>query len=193
MIPILAAMEWIIPVVAFTVWILTVLAKDKPAVPGQKAPNAPGRPGLDLGNELQKFLDEAKRRAQKAEPIREVRPQPVAKVVPVARVVQAAPASREGQGKKRKAASKPIRPQASISFAQAFPEVLPEVVALALPEVVAHKPMAEYTESKVKARTTAPAVRTALGLLKDQQSIRTAFILCEILSPPRCKTGPHRV
>lgn len=189
MIPIIAGWEGlIIPMIAFTVWILTVLAKDKQPVAGQNAQRPPVRPGVDLGGELQKFLEEARRRAQKPEPVREARPQPVQRVVQVAPV----PAVQEVSRKKRKGQSKPPRPQAAIPFAQAFPDILPEVALVAQP-VVEAKPMAEYTEIKMKAKTVAPAVRNAVDLLKDRQSIKTAFILREVLSPPRCKTGPHRI
>ena len=185
--PIFAAWEGLIGLVIFgAVGLFSLLTKGKENMPARNAGKPPIRPGGDVANELNRFFEAARQRAlQSAQPAQKPKPEPEPVLNPFE---EAQPR------KKKKTVPRPV-----VRSNQEF------VVPLAKPVVVAQQADNEtipIPEPKIKeafrqinnsSTKVAPALVKARELLTDKQSVRTAFILKEILGPPKCQTGMKRL
>lgn len=182
--PIFAAWEGLISLVIIgAVGLFSLLTKGKENLPARNAGKPPIRPGGDVANELNRFFEAARQRALQAQPAQKPKPEPVLN-----------PFEEAQPRKKKKTVPRPV-----VRSNQEF------VVPLAKPVVVA-QPAGNETipipEPKIKeafrqinnsSTKVAPALVKARELLTYKQSVRTAFILKEILGPPKCQTGMKRL
>jgi hypothetical protein len=197
-------MHWeilIIPLIALGVWIMGTLFKNEDdktkKVVGRRPPFSPqngggrggGRaPGQRVGTDLDRFLEEARRRRE---------PEERRKAPPPSRAPAARPPLRE----------RPTRPQEPPRLATT-PSIPPNsgrdrggaeegVVVLPVPRPVAKVPVAEPVSSLPSAREapppsvpstpSSPIVQQVRSLLSKPQTAATAFVLREIFDRPLCK------
>ena len=179
--PIFAAWEGLIGLVIFgAVGLFSLLTKGKENMPARNAGKPPIRPGGDVANELNRFFEAARQRALQAQ---KPKPEPVLN-----------PFEEVQPRKKKKTVPRPV-----VRSNQEFvvPLAKPVVVAqpadnetIPIPEPKIKEAFRQINNSSTK---VAPALVKARELLTDKQSVRTAFILKEILGPPKCQTGMKRL
>jgi hypothetical protein len=185
MAPLIAGWEGlIVPVIGLAIWIFSLLSKTKenPLLRNQGKP--PIRPGGDVANELNRFFEAARQRAlQTTQATSKPKPE-----------VTANPFEQAPPKKRKKTAPRPV-----VRSNQEFvvPVAQPFVVAqqadketIPVPEPKIKEAFRQINNSSTK---VAPALVKARELLTDKQSVRTAFILKEILGPPKCQTGTKRL
>ncbi|HTU19176.1 MAG TPA: hypothetical protein VMG10_14040 [Gemmataceae bacterium] len=181
-------MHWeiaIIPLIALGVWIIGTLFKSedeklKKGV-GRRGNASSRAPGRRVGTDLDRFLEEARRRREPEER-RKAPPSPARDPAP-------RPPLRERPSQPREM---PRRPAPLIAKEEV-------VVALPAPRPVAPPPVAEPVASLALAREAslpppptsvtrpAPIPQQVLSLLSKPQSAATAFVLREIFDRPLCK------
>lgn len=185
MAPLFAGWEGlIVPVIGLAIWIFSLLSKtkDNPLVRNQGKP--PIRPGGDVANELNRFFEAARQRAlQSTQATSKPKPEPSVN-----------PFEQAQPRKKKKTAPRPVvRSNQEFVVPVAQPVAVtqqPEIVAIPIPEPKIKEAFRQINNSSTK---VAPALVKARELLADKQSVRTAFILKEILGPPKCQTGMKRL
>jgi hypothetical protein len=193
-------MHWevlVIPLIALGVWIIGTLFKseeDKTKKPVGRRGNGPGRaPGRRVVTDLDRFLEEARRRREPEER-RKAPPTPPSRAPTPSR-----PPLRE----------RPSRPQETPRVAS--PPLLKEegVVVLPAPRPIAQPPIVEPTPTRglthleaARAGTQqtrevsvpptpgsrpSPIVQQVRSLLSKPQTAATAFVLREVFDRPLCK------
>jgi len=178
-------MHWevlIIPLIALGVWIIGTLSKsedDKTKKVIGRRGNVSGRPqGRRIGTDLDRFLDEARRRRE---------PEERRKAPPPTRAPTARPPLRE----------RPTREKEPPRLAT--PVIVKEepLVALPAPRPREQPPIAEPVASSRPDRDTppppapvtrpSPIAQQVRSLLSKPQTAATAFVLREIFDRPLCK------
>jgi outer membrane biosynthesis protein TonB len=214
-------MHWevlIIPLIAIGVWVLSTIFKgvederQKERLrrgPGNQGGGPrPRRPVTDLD----RFLEEARRRRQTAaqprlaEPVQEVRPRPSEQQPtpppprPVPVPPRAAPARTERprpvrtQPAVRRVEPAPTRrpiPMEPVTEVQPIPVVVPvadrpEPTSQPAPSPSPAPPPAAPA-TVMQPQPASPALARLVGLLRSPQSAATAFVLREIIDEPKCK------
>jgi hypothetical protein len=185
--PILAAWEGLIGLVIFgAISLFSLLTKAKENQPVRNPAKAPIRPGGDVANELNRFFEAARQRAlEAAQPAQKPKPEPEPVLNPFE---QAQPR------KKKKTVPRPaVRSNQEFVVPVAKPVVVAQsadMETIPVPEPKIKEAFRQINNSSTK---VAPALVKARELLTDKQSVRTAFILKEILGPPKCQTGMKRL
>lgn len=208
-------MHWevlIIPLIALGVWILGTIFRTEE----EKARNRPRRPGEGGGRspqrrttELDRFLEEARRRREVAERRQqpepsprppEPRPQAARPPAPPrpperrpARTREAAPPQRPAPVARRQVepAGAPQQPTAAPVVAEAVVVVEPPVVitpsALLAPVPVPPPAPRLPPPSAQRPRTLTPVAAQVQGMLRNPQNAAAAVVLSEIFGPPLCR------
>jgi hypothetical protein len=169
---------WIPIVIALILWIISAMArsakakekeKEKPVEPNQGRPPRRRPSSADID----RFLEEVKRR-QMEQRRRQAEPPAVEPVI----VVEPAPRPKPPPVRRP-----PLRRAEPVLVAEAIPVAVP-VEAARRPEIVSapEMPRAKLPDHVVELER----------LLRSPQGLRTAFVLNEILGPPRCKRGRRR-
>ncbi len=177
--------SWAIPLAALGIWILTNLAKGAEAKKQPERARPAPRPQTK-STEIDRFLQEINRRRQQQQ--EQERAPPVAK--PVVEVPR--PRPRPPQPPQP---SRPRRPVATPIVVEAVPRAEP-AIPIVLPVTIAERQLLESVSpidkrDPLKAVVAAASVaRTASAanlreLLRSGQGLRTAFLVSEILRPPR--------
>lgn len=186
-------MNWevlIIPLIALGVWILSTIFRtfeearelERPrggAVGDNKPSGAPKR----TGNELDRFLEEArkrreppvtKRRPEKAPAASPLDPAPVETPLPPKRSEPVRIVRRGGEASRRRV--EPAAPAAA--------PVPREPVKVELPEVPP-----PVTPATMPRPAGSPLIKRVLGMLNDREGVKVAFLLREILDRPVGQRG----
>ena len=167
----------IIPAIALVVWILTTLFRgaENAQLPPRRERDefAPTRPATSLD----RTLEEARRRRQP--PVRRPLPRPEVRRPVLLEEVKEPPRPRAPAKPivLQLAEPEPPRPQPRPEFAPAPP---PRAPAAALPAPVADV-------ARVVPQPASPVLAQVRQLLRSPRSAAAAFVLREILGPPRCR------
>lgn len=204
--------KWLIPLIALAVYILSNMAKEReetrrplrPLPPPLPPPKDTGDRPKRSPSEVDRFLEEVRRRREETAKPAEVKPaapRPVAErqperpaVVERPRPQRPAPAealTRPGSSGKeepvkqqRPPARRPAAGQEAIPVVQLAP--LPAASILAPPPQPTPELGALHL-SMPQARAVSPAAKQLMELLKTPQTLRTAFLLREVFERPRCR------
>jgi hypothetical protein len=173
--------------IGVAIWIATnlrdskLLPKSPPEPPPLPPPDRPRNQDRAAVDDLQEFL-------------RKIRTQPDAapKEEPVLVVQESRPAPPAFKPKKRK--------QRAADVAAATPNAVAglkrtaEVTSFDPPPLKLGEPLkVEPTPAVANVRTPSKAAQTAVNLVKSRDGVATAFVLGEILGPPRCKRKRTRI
>jgi len=190
--------ELLVPVVVLAVWILSHLfrgaeeMKELPrAQPGQPAPPEPPR------SEVDKFLDEIKRMRRE---VSEPRPAPPANLKDIPEVIPVEQPRPRPVPPPQQPQNRPPAPRPA-NVRQANPNTLPpprppqKQTKLRRPEApkptLAPPPSADVPHAAPAVvffqHTPSPAITQTLVLIRNPTTLPAAFILQEVLGPPRSK------
>lgn len=174
--------QWIVPLIVAVFWIVGMLAKGQreqigrqqnrtlPQMPPNEE-NPPMAQGKRQPEEIRKFLEELRR--QRSASARDGKAEMTSDEEPTAQVVRPKPAPRQPPPVPVVVRKPPKRPPIGQDPVQ--------VVPLALPSLVSAAPTQVATRI---VKPTPVAVRQTLDLLKNRQSLASAFLLREILDLP---------
>jgi hypothetical protein len=202
----------IIPLLALGIWILgTVFGKaEEPARPPARRPEArrppmpaPGAPSTDLD----RFLDEARRRREAAER-RAAPPAPAPTVTPTPSPRPVSPRTEAPRPTVRTSERRPPRPreaprpEPTRREVRVEPTPMPTPTALVAEAIPVAEVVGDLTLTGVAAiatpaaavarRPVSPAIAQVLGLLRSPRDARVAILLREILDPPLAlRRGPR--
>lgn len=191
-------MNWeilIFPLIALGVWILSTIFR---GVEEQREKNRPPRPREEGASvkvprrpvsELDRFLDEARRRREAAQQRQQqtapVLVEPIPEAIPLPRPApKPAPAPAPASPLPRKIERPALQPTEPPRRAPEPAPAVPVVQTLAQSQASTHSPVPGTT---VQARKLSPVLARLMPLLKDRPSLGTAFVLNEIFGRPRCE------
>lgn len=192
-----AELFWLIPVVVMVgAWILRGLLRSEeeprprqPAWPGE-GPERSARPVTDVD----RFLEEINRLRRKSAEERAEAPRPILAPPPVRRPT-VRPVTREAP-RPRPMTTIPVAiPAAEPAPRQPFPEVVipVEVIPAVRPAPAASTgAAAAFVPTKMVARAPSPALAQLVASLRTRESVRSAFLLRELLDAPLCKRRQRR-
>jgi hypothetical protein len=177
--------EWILPVIIFAVWVLQQVLRNREVdEPVRPKPGGPA-PNRNPTNDIDRFLQEIDRLRRKppeerGEPVEKPVPRPVPRARPVPPVVpRARPVPRPS-----------ARPSESVPAVVVIdaPQAQPSVVTSLppLPALPPTDPRAPQVDRRGD-RNLPPIIATTLNLLRSPQTLAAAFVLQEVLDPPKCK------
>ncbi len=207
--------KWLIPLIALAVYILSNMAKEReetrrplrPLPPPLPPPQDTGDRPKRSPSEVDRFLEEVRRRREETAKPAEAKPaapRPVAERQPVAerpaveqrpRPQRPAPAEalsrprpsgkEEPVKQQRPPARRPAAGQEAIPVVQlaSLPAAVPSLLAPPQPS----PELGTVHLSVPPARAVSPAAQQLMELLKTPQTLRTAFLLREVFEPPRCR------
>jgi hypothetical protein len=191
--------EWLVPVLFLLFWIVSSLLqgaekerarmnRPRPLPGGERPPATPRRPASDID----RFLEEVNRRRRQAaerRPVPSGRDRP-----PTATVGPAAPVARPRVSTRSTSGRQVVPPSGKISEAVPVTETTAAAEVLAVASVMHAPPLRNFPS----AETTPPSSGSSVAgepaalpplveLLRAPDNLRTAVILHEIFSPPRCR------
>ena len=181
-------MDWIklvIPLIAVAVWILSNLAKNRDETRRQRTAPPP-KPEDGMGParrrtpaEVDKFLEEVRRRREALEGKLKKPLSPPPAPVPLAQTVPEFPRARTIPPP----LPMPPPPRPEIRRSSVSEPVMAKLVPTPAPEPEVVVPAAP----RVTALPSSPQVRQTLALLRDRKTLVTVMLLREILDQPLCK------
>ena len=189
------AAVWTIIIVAVAMWFLSNLfrggederAKGDAKGPPRRTPAGRGRPA---GNDIDRFLEEINRRRKQAAERESTRTQP-----PPPPAARPRPRTRTARPEAERGAAipmvLPVEPARREAVRRPAPPPEPAKPQAVRPVEQSPAPVSAVAQENVApvltVRPQPPALTQLQSLLRTPQSLRTAFLLKEILGPPRCR------
>jgi len=190
-------LEYLVPVIVLLIWIINSLIRNAQEERQNKRPTRP--PGESLRTpgrsqtEIERFLEEVNRRRRQAAERRDSESTPVQ--IQAATTLRRPEVSVPRPQTVRPVTSRPVPVRPSLDRGKAESIVIAELVsaepaqsessvaAAAMPPVAQNFPMAAPGEAEVT-----PTLRGGLpGILGNGDGLRAAWLIREILGPPRCR------
>lgn len=187
--------QWVIPLIAVAVYIISALAKPKDEVrPRTQFPPLPqgGDPAERPSSrrtpeEIDRFLEEVRRRKKSAEQQREKKPIPPVIVQERPRPAPAVPVPTPKRERPRLA--EPPRPQLPPARPLPAPRPRePEPLPVPMAEVIEATVALQPPAAAVVARpSVSPVAQSLTGMLRNPSTLAAAIMLKEVLDRPLCK------